>query len=299
MEIELAKKERLVRGMELGKRIVLHGVAFSQYYKSNLENYLRFCLEYYKKTDILPSALSLAYSLLEMAYKENCRNSYYLEKGWDPLSLESLTERESEFENNWDFSEPLRSRAKLKEEGSILRTTIQHSNTGITLEIANLAPITLEAEEALTEYLSRAKSYENLFEYYEDYPFDEEGRGIGIALAILQFKEIGIDPNLLRFDTADGEHIFRLEIGFENDYVSLRNKLENDEDIRPFRSHSEQEKEGETIFPWKLSVCKICGRTVDDRIFFHSVPPDVVAKAVDLPYTEEICAWCLSGYLKI
>ncbi|MGJ4745165.1 hypothetical protein ACQV5M_02285 [Leptospira sp. SA-E8] len=299
MEIELAKKERLIRGMELGKKIVLHGVVLSQYYKSNVENYLRFCLEYYQKTDILPPSLSLIYSLLEMAYKENCRNSYYMEKGWDPLSSESFTEREAEFETNWDFSDPLKLRNRLKEEGSVLRTTIHHSGSGVSLEIANLAPITSEAEEALTEYLSRAKSYHDLSEYYEDYPFDEEGREIGIALAILQFKEIGLDPNLLRFDTVEGEHVFRLEISFDWEYLSLRTKLENDEDVRPFRSHSQAEKDGETISPWKISVCKICGRTVDDRIFFHTVPADVVAKAKDLPFTEEVCAWCLSGYLKL
>ncbi|TGK40355.1 hypothetical protein [Leptospira andrefontaineae] len=299
MEIELAKKERLIRGMELGKKIVLHGVVLSQYYKSNVENYLRFCLEYYQKTDILPPSLSLIYSLLEMAFKENCRNSYYMEKGWDPLSSESFTEREAEFETNWDFSDPLKLKNRLKEEGSVLRTTIHHSGSGVSLEIANLAPITSEAEEALTEYLSRAKSYQDLSEYYEDYPFDEEGREIGIALAILQFKEIGLDPNLLRFDTMEGEHVFRLEIGFDGEILSLRTKLENDEDVRPFRFHSQAEKEGETISPWKISVCKICGRTVDDRIFFHTVPPDVSAKAKDLPFTEEVCAWCLSGYLKL
>ncbi|MEI7012824.1 hypothetical protein [Leptospira licerasiae] len=299
MEIELTKKERLIRGMELGKKIVLHGVVLSQYYKSNVENYLRFCLEYYQKTDILPPSLSLVYSLLEMAFKENCRNSYYMEKGWDPLSSESFTEREAEFETNWDFSDPLKLRNRLKEEGAVLRTTIHHSGSGISIEIANLAPITSEAEEALTEYLSRAKSYQDLSEYYEDYPFDEEGREIGIALAILQFKEIGLDPNLLRFDTAEGEHVFRLEIGFGGGFLSLRNKLENDEDIRPFRFHSQEEKDEETISPWKISVCKICGRTVDDRIFFHTVPQDVVAKAKDLPFTEEVCAWCLSGYLKL
>ncbi|TGK07637.1 hypothetical protein EHO59_05940 [Leptospira semungkisensis] len=297
MELEQGKMDRLSRGIELGKKIVLHGVVLSEFYKSNLENYLRFCLEFYKKTDILPPGLCLLYSLLERTYRENCRNSYYKEKGWDPSDPESLTEREAEFEKDWDFSDPLGLKPKLKQEGFFLRTTILHGPSGITVELANKAVITSESEEELTEYLSRAKSYSNLSEYYEDYPFDEEGREIDIALSFLQFQEIGLNPNLLRFDTMEGEHVFRVEIPFDSGHQSLREKIENGEDLRPFRFHSDKEKEGETIEPWKLSVCTICGRTVDDRIFFRTLPEDVIDRAKEIPSTQDVCAWCLSGYL--
>ncbi len=296
MEIEFGKWNRLIQAMELGKRIVLHGFVPSHCYKSNLENYLRFCLEFYKKTDILPPSLYLLHSLLERAYIENCRNSYYLEKGWDPSGHESLAEREADFFQSWNFSDLTSVRPRLKAEEFLLKTTIYHNPTGVAIEIANRASITSESEEELTEYLSRSKKYENVSEYYEDYPFDEEGKEIGIALAFLQFKEIGAGPTLLRFETAEGEHIFRVEIPFETVYNSLREKIANDEELKPFPFHSLKEREEETLEPWKMSVCKLCGRTVDDRIFFHTIPSDVTLKTA-VPTETDVCAWCLAGYI--
>lgn len=297
MELEFTKWNRLIRAMELGKRIVLHGFVLSGYYSSNLENYLRFCLEFYKRTDILPPIASLLESLLQKAYSENCRNSYFRERGWNPTGQESLAERDAEFFSFWNFSEPFAVRSRLKEEGFFLRTTIHHNNTGVALEVANRAEITSEAEEELTEYLSRAKNYENVSEYYEDYPFDEEGKEIGIALAFLQFKELGLNPSLLRYDTADGEHIFRVEVPFGTGYKSIREKIADDEEVRPFPFPGEREKEGETLTPWKISICNLCGRTVDDRIFFATVPEDVSLKFADLPVKNGVCAWCLSSYI--
>lgn len=293
MELEFAKWNRLIQAMELGKRIILHGFVLSGYYSSNLENYLRFCLEYYKKTDILPPVTGLLQSLLEKAYIENCRNSYFRENGWDPQSQEDLPERESKFLRAWNFSDPLSVRPRLKEEGFFLRTTIYHNPSGIAMEIANKALITEAAEEDLTEYLSRSKNYQNVSEYYDDYPFDEEGKEIGIALAFLQFKELGVNPNLLRFETAEGEHIFRVEIPFGETYDSIHEKIEQGQEIRPFSL----QKEEETLEPWKISVCQLCGRTVDDRIFFHVLPEDVSEKIADIPVKNDICAWCLAGYI--
>ncbi|EQA45831.1 hypothetical protein LEP1GSC050_2720 [Leptospira broomii serovar Hurstbridge str. 5399] len=295
MNLEFAKWNRLIQAMEARKRIVLHGVVLSSFYKSNLENYLRFCLEFYKKTDLLPPLLSLLSTLLERAYRENCLDSYFKSKGWDAVG-DDLAEREEEFRNTWDFSDPLSVRPVLKEQGFYLKTTISHNQTGLAVEISNNAIIPLESEEDLTEYLSRAKSYQNISEYYEDYPFDEEGKEIGLALSLVQFKEIGIKPNMLRYDTPEGMHVFRVELPFGEKYESLVERIEKDEEVLPFPEYFI--KEDEILEPWKLSTCKHCGRTVDDRIFFPVVPVDVPLRIVsDLPMDVGICAWCLSSYI--
>ncbi|EPG73343.1 hypothetical protein LEP1GSC058_2776 [Leptospira fainei serovar Hurstbridge str. BUT 6] len=295
MNLEFAKWNRLIQAMEARKRIVLHGVVLSSFYKTNLENYLRFCLEFYRKTDLLPPLLSLLSTLLERAYRENCLDSYFKSKGWNSAS-DDFAEREEEFRNTWDFSDPLSVRPVLKEQGFYLKTTISHNQTGLAVEISNNAIIPLESEEDLTEYLSRAKSYQNISEYYEDYPFDEEGKEIGLALSLVQFKEIGIKPNILRYDTPEGMHVFRIELPFGEKYESLVERIEKDEELLPFPEYFI--KEDEILEPWKLSTCKHCGRTVDDRIFFPVVPIDVPLRIVsDLPMDVGICAWCLSSYI--
>ncbi|EQA36713.1 hypothetical protein LEP1GSC047_2964 [Leptospira inadai serovar Lyme str. 10] len=295
MNLEFAKWNRLIQAMEARKRIVLHGVVLSSFYKSNLENYLRFCLEFYKKTDLLSPLLSLLSTLLERAYRENCLDSYFKSKGWDAAS-DGLAEKEEEFRSTWDFSDPISIRPVLKEQGFHLKTTISHNQTGLAVEISNNAVIPLESEEDLTEYLSRAKSYRNISEYYEDYPFDEEGKEIGLAFSLVQFKEIGIKPNLLRYDTPEGMHVFRVELPFGEKYESLIERIEKDEEVLPFPEYFI--KEDEILEPWKLSTCKHCGRTVDDRIFFPVVPVDVPLRIVpDLPMDVGICAWCLSSYI--
>ncbi|TGK22386.1 hypothetical protein EHO61_00985 [Leptospira fluminis] len=297
MNLEFAKWNRLIQAMEAGKKIILHGIVLSGTYKTNLENYLRFCLEFYQKSDLLSPLLSLLSTLLERAHQENCLDSYFRTKGWNSSESDTLLEREEEFWRSWDFSDPMSARSLLKEQGFYLRTVLSHNPTGIAVEISNNAIVPSESEEDLTEYLSRAKSYQNVSDYYEDYPFDEEGRQIGLALSLVQFKEIGIRPSLLRFDTPDGEHVFRAELPFGEKYESLTKRLSQDEEVRPFPDHFIGTPT-ETLEPWKLSTCKHCGRTVDDRIFFPSIPADVPLRVVsEIPAHFGICAWCLSGYI--
>ncbi|PJZ71516.1 hypothetical protein CH373_03245 [Leptospira perolatii] len=294
MNLEFGKWNQLIQAMDAGKRIILHGVVLTSCYQSNLENYLRFCLDYYKKTDLLPPALSLLFALMDRSHRENCRNFFFLQNGWDAADGSDLSGKEDQFISQWDFSSPNKFRAELKEKGFFLRTTIFHGPGSISIEIANNAIIPDESEEDLTEYLSRAKSYLDVSEYFEDYPFDEEGKELGIALAFLQFRDIGIHPSLIRFETSGGEHVFRVELPFDEGFESIREKLLHDEDIRPFPDFHEKETEPS----WKTSKCNYCGRVVDDRIFFPKVPEDVNLKhAEHLSRDLGICAWCLSSYI--
>jgi hypothetical protein len=79
-------------------------------------------------------------------------------------------------------------------------------------------------ETRMREKMKKAMEYNDIAEFYMDNMDNTEGAGLGIALIMILMKNENLDPNLFRIVTKPTETIARIEIPFNSDYVSFRNK---------------------------------------------------------------------------
>ncbi|TGL77020.1 hypothetical protein [Leptospira yasudae] len=295
MDQEFKRWTRLLRAIESGTRIELTGYILNDSFRTNLEKFVKLCLENYNKNDLAPVVYSVIQEMLLRAAMSNLREYFSFEKGIDPFDQNAFDASEEDFRKFLNTFDAKAVRSALKAKGLFLKVIIHHNETGLAAEVLHNSKLIPFMEERLRKYLSAAMEFKNLMDYYDRYPEDREGRDIGLAISILMLRETGLKPELLRIGSGEEVHTSRLEVPFGEEYRSIRKKILNDEEILPFPKESHEEAE----LPWKTSRCSFCGRTVDDRIFFSKIPDDIPVKGIPEPIRagNGICAWCLSSYL--
>ncbi len=296
MDQEFKRWTRLLRAIETGTRIELTGYVLNDFFRRNLEKFLKLCLENYNKSDLAPVVYSVIQEMLLHGAMSNLREYFYQEEGIDFLDQNAFETSEEEFRKFLNTFDSNAVRNALKTKGLFLKVIIRHNHTGIAAEVLNNSKVIPFMEERLRKYLASAMEYKDLMDYYDSYPEDEDGRDIGLAFSILILRETGLKPELLRISVGEKVHTSRLEVPFGEEYRSIRKKNRNYEGVLSFPKESHEQ---ETELPWKTNRCSYCGRTVDDRIFFSKIPDDVPIKGIPEPVRagNGICAWCLSSYL--
>ncbi|HMV45873.1 MAG TPA: histidine kinase, partial [Leptospiraceae bacterium] len=99
-----------------------------------------------------------------------------------------------------------------------------YKTAGMYVEVTNNTPVIKAEELRMREKMKKAMSYNDIAEFYMDNMDNTEGAGLGIALIMILMKNESLDPNLFRIVTKPTETIARIEIPFNSDYVSFRNK---------------------------------------------------------------------------
>ena len=192
-------------------------------------------------------------------------------------------------------------RAAARARGLYLRVRIVHNHVGMRVEVENNSMHSQPLEERLRQYLSRAMQYSSIMEYYSDHPEDADGRGVGLALALLMLKEEHLRPELMRLGQNDGRTVSRLEIPFDTAYLSIRDRIERGEDIRPFAT-TISVPAGLAIQDQIYVQCPICQNQVDERVFFPEISTDMLnfdlvrRIRADWAGQQGACASCLATY---
>ena len=97
-----------------------------------------------------------------------------------------------------------------------------HQKNGLKIEILNNAELLKEEEYRIRAKLSKGQRYENLFDFYNDNSDTTEGEGLGLVLSLLMLKGEGVDPSNFRIGSKNGITKTRIEIPFDEDYISER-----------------------------------------------------------------------------
>ncbi|KAA1291056.1 hypothetical protein [Leptospira interrogans] len=291
MDQEFKRWTRLLRAIEAGTKIELDGYILNDSFRSNLEKFVKLCLENYNKNDLAPVVYSVIQEMLLRATVSNLREYFCQENGIDFFDQNSFDSSEEQFRKFLNTLDLKTVRDSLKSKGLFLKVIIRHNHTGLAAEVFNNSKSIPFIEERLRKYLASAMEYKNLMDYYNSYPEDKEGRNLGLAFSILMLRETGLKPELLRISSRNDVHISRLEIPFGEEYKSIRKQI--------LKSSIFTNENQEPELPWKTSRCSYCGRTVDDRIFFSKIPEDIPVKGIPEPVRSGngICAWCFSSYL--
>ncbi|WP_017852334.1 hypothetical protein [Leptospira interrogans] len=291
MDQEFKRWTRLLRAIEAGTKIELDGYILNDSFRSNLEKFVKLCLENYNKNDLAPVVYSVIQEMLLRATVSNLREYFCQENGIDFFDQNSFDSSEEQFRKFLNTLDLKAIRDSLKSKDLFLKVIIRHNHTGLAAEVFNNSKSIPFIEERLRKYLASAMEYKNLMDYYNSYPEDKEGRNLGLAFSILMLRETGLKPELLRISSRNDVHISRLEIPFGEEYKSIRKQI--------LKSSIFTNENQEPELPWKTSRCSYCGRTVDDRIFFSKIPEDIPVKGIPEPVRSGngICAWCFSSYL--
>ncbi|EKQ85229.1 hypothetical protein [Leptospira kirschneri] len=291
MDQEFKRWTRLLRAIETGTKIELGGYILNDSFRSNLEKFVKLCLENYNKNDLTPVVYSVIQEMLLQATISNLREYFCQENKIDFFDQNSFDSSEEQFRKFLNTLDPKAVRNSLKSKDLFLKVIIRHNHTGLAAEVFNNSKSIPFIEERLRKYLASAMEYKNLMDYYDSYPEDKEGRNLGLAFSILILRETSLKPELLRISSGKDVHISRLEVPFGEEYKSIRKQI--------LKSSLFTNESQEPELPWKTSRCSYCGRTVDDRIFFSKIPEDIPVKEIPEPVRSGngICAWCLSSYL--
>jgi hypothetical protein len=112
--------------------------------------------------------------------------------------------------------------------GVLVHIKFHYCKDGMYVEVRNNTPVIKDEEARMREKMKKAMGYSDIAEFYMDNMDNTEGAGLGIALIMILMKNEGIDPNLFRITTTPTETIARVEIPFNENYVSIRS-IENNE----------------------------------------------------------------------
>ncbi|TGK78404.1 histidine kinase [Leptospira noumeaensis] len=93
---------------------------------------------------------------------------------------------------------------------------------GLLVEVTNNTPVIKTEEVRMREKMKKSMGYNDIAEFYMDNMDNTEGAGLGIALIMILLKNEGVDPNLFRIITHGDRTVARVEIPFNDNYVSFR-----------------------------------------------------------------------------
>jgi hypothetical protein len=110
--------------------------------------------------------------------------------------------------------------------GVFVNIRFHYCQDGLYVEVKNNTPVIKDEETRMREKMKKAMGYNDIAEFYMDNMDNTEGAGLGIALIMILMKNEGIDPNLFRIITTETHTIARVEIPFNENYVSIRS-IEN------------------------------------------------------------------------
>jgi hypothetical protein len=293
-------EERLALAIEEGRPVEIRGSVFSDGYRENLELAMGRLLDSIQRADLAPIVGAVAQELCLWASLANMRQIYFENHGLNLNDADVVAREEPGFLASVTSDSADAYRLAARDRGLYLRTRITLRETAIVIQVANNAVHSPALEERLRAELRRAMAYNDIMEYFRDHPDDPDGRGLGLAFSLLMLREQRLRPELLRLGQSDGRMVSRAEIPFDELYRSIRDRLESGEDVRPFDSSSGLS--GLEVQDIITVACPVCGRDVDERVFFIPVPDDLIDSSRvrgDRPdWTPLIgaCASCIAVY---
>ncbi|TGK17481.1 histidine kinase [Leptospira fluminis] len=156
--------------------------------------------------------------------KANQKRIFFEDLGLDIRNPNHYNQALSQFKEN--FSEKMADEygKRCLARGVFVKINVVYGEDGLVVEVINNTPV-IDAEEArMREKMKKAMGYNDIAEFYMDNMDNTEGAGLGIALIMILLKSENIDPNLFRIQTQAAETVARVEIPFNDKYISIRSK---------------------------------------------------------------------------
>ncbi|MBX7058517.1 MAG: hypothetical protein K1X75_10670 [Leptospirales bacterium] len=292
---------RLEQASARGVPVELRGYTFSRTYQRNLDTALRVLLTQAGRPDLAPILHSVAQELCLFASIANMRQVYFEERGLNLSDALELSKNEEAFQSTVSSQNEMSYRERVRRRGLQLRTRLEVAAGAMVLEVSNNAYLSPAQEERLRGALREAMEYRDIMDYFRDHPDDPTGRGLGLTLSLLMLREQNLRPELLRVGRSDGWMVSRLEAPLTEMYQSIRDRIARGEEVRPFEAGG-IEAQGVQLQDIITVQCPVCGRMVDERVFFIPVDDSMIdamrVRAVKPDWQPDhgACASCLASF---
>lgn len=183
---------------------------------------LSLILEKFDKKGYLDMVYTIVKELTINGIKANQKRIFFEDSGLDIYNEADYEEGMVQFKK--EFSESMNETygQRAREKGIYVKIFLTYDQNGLCVEVENNTPIAPVEELRLREKMKKSMGYNDIAEFYMDNMDNTEGAGLGIALIIILLKGENIDPNLFRIFTHDSRTIARVEIPFNETYVSRR-----------------------------------------------------------------------------
>ena len=183
---------------------------------------IEIILQKYNKEDLLDMVYTITKELAINGVKANQKRLFFEEQGLDIHSLDDYEKGIVLFKR--EFSEEMNEKyGRLgKHKGIYLKIFLTFDENGLCVEVENNTPVNSVEEKRLREKMKKSMLYNDIAEFYMDNMDNTEGAGLGIALIMILLKGAQIDPNLFRIVTFPEKTIARVEIPFNDSFVSKR-----------------------------------------------------------------------------
>ncbi|MCP5500625.1 MAG: hypothetical protein H7A25_12020 [Leptospiraceae bacterium] len=233
--MESYSEDEIKQGIQEGKALEFRCYTITEAVSKNLETSMKILLDFYKHEDLFPSIYGVIQELMKWSIVANMRYLYFKKHGLDLEHAREVMDNESRFQKTIHIENIDEYRQELKANEMFVRCKISHNDNGLNAEVFNHAEAGVSQERYLRDYLKKAMKYSDIMEYFHDHPEDTDGMGMGLAFSIILLKESGLRPELMRLGQADGGGGYsRIEIPFNEQYISIRDRILKGESVVPF-----------------------------------------------------------------
>jgi hypothetical protein len=222
---EAKERETIYKQISINKGLVIIVYSFSPEIEEIIKFGLKSILDKYGKSGLINTVYNVLFESILNGLKANSKKLFFLENSLNIDNPEDYSKGIILFKKDINKSNLRQSGVRNKERNIYVRVKFTYDDSGLEIEVLNNTEL-LPAEEArIREKLALGDKYDDLMSYYMDNSDSTEGEGLGLVLSLILLKAENLDPSLFRIGTKNGLTFARIEIPFNDRFISKRNHL--------------------------------------------------------------------------
>lgn len=188
------------------------------HFNQNIDKIIGFILDrYLQYLDIGPlreCIFSILRETLMNAIKANQKRMVFKESGLDIKDPDQYLIGMERFKEELISKKDLYADL-LEQNGLYVLITFGFNQNSFLLKVSNNVGILPEEDQRIQERISKARSYNDLSEVFENHGDESEGAGLGLAMSLLMLKNEGIEGDSYRIKSEEGITSAYIKIPFE------------------------------------------------------------------------------------
>lgn len=190
-----------------------------------IQNILHHILDKYGKNYLYDSVYQVIHESVINCLKANAKRIFFKENCMDIHNQDDYERGIKLFKKEITTGKLRSYCAKGERDGLYVKIIFSYKVNGLKIEIINNLEILKIEEERIRNKFAQGMKSLDLPTFFSSHSDNTEGEGLGIVLSLFVLKENGIDPADFRIGSKNGVTKTRVEIPFNDTYISERKKF--------------------------------------------------------------------------
>ena len=222
---EAKEIDKINEQVKIQRGLVIIVYSFSAEIEETIKHGLSTILETYGKSALVNTVYNVLFESILNGLKANAKKLFFLENSLNIDDPDDYSKGILLFKKDINKSNLRQSGERNRERNIFVRVKFAYDDNGLEIEVLNNTELLPAEETRIREKLALGEKYDDLMSYYMDNSDSTEGEGLGLVLSLILLKAENLDPSLFRIGTKNGRTFARIEIPFNNQFVSKRNHL--------------------------------------------------------------------------